>query len=99
MEDSINFVHKLLLLQNNNNEEFVCNFLYNIKLWFNKERWGGNPKINALAIIGPPNRGKKYFFYALVSIVCNVGHIGCVKKSNQFALQDAYNCRIIIGNG
>lgn len=78
LNDSVEYLHKLLLYQNDYNEELVFNFSTNLKLGFNKEVWGGNPKINAIAIIGPPNSDKNYFFDAIVSIVCNVSQIGRV---------------------
>lgn len=61
------------------------NFLSNLKLWFNKEGWNGHS-------------GKNYFFNAIISIACNVGHVGRVNKTNQFTLQDAYNRKIVVGN-
>lgn len=87
------------MYQNENSAEAVGEFLQNLKWWFDREGWGKNPKMNALCVIGPPNSGKNYFFDALVAIACNVGHIGRVNnKTNQFALQDAYNRRIVVGN-
>lgn len=58
-----------------------------------------NSKINCICILGPPNSGKNYFWDAIGAIAQNVGHIGRVNnKTNQFALQDAYGRRLVMGN-
>ncbi|GFR09522.1 non-capsid protein NS-1 [Trichonephila clavata] len=58
-----------------------------------------NSKINTIAVIGPPNAGKNYFWDCLAAIALNVGHIGRVNnKTNQFALQEVIDKRLIIGN-
>lgn len=58
-----------------------------------------NSKINCVCIIGPPNSGKNYFWDAIGALAQNVGHIGRVNnKTNQFALQDAYGRRLVMGN-
>lgn len=98
-EDSFNFVKDLLLYQFSGDNEEIQRFLYNCINWFNKEGWEGNVKCNGLCVIGPPNSGKNYFFDILASIAYNVGHIGRVNnKTNQFALQDAYGRRMVVGN-
>ena len=80
-------------------EENIKLFLSNLRDWFNKLGWNGNPKVNALCVLGPPNSGKNYFFDAFIALACNVGHIGRVNnKTNNFAPQDVVNRRLVIGN-
>lgn len=97
--ESFNFVNDLLKFQFNDSEEAISEFLTNIVSWFNKFGWERNPKCNALAIIGPPNSGKNYFFDMISSLAYNIGHIGRVNnKTNQFALQECVNRRLVVGN-
>lgn len=57
-----------------------------------------NSKLNTIVCIGPPNCGKNYFWDCLVSLACNVGHIGRVNnKTNNFALMECVNRRLVIG--
>ena len=111
-ETSADYLNELLKFQCNGDEDKVRELLGNIKTWFNRLGWSLptitedgvkqyelNPKINAIAIIGPPNSGKNYFWDAIAAIAMNVGHIGRVNnKTNQFALQDCYNRRLVMGN-
>lgn len=111
-ETSANYLNELLKFQNFGDEDKVRELLGNIKTWFNRLGWSIatinedgireyqlNPKINAIAVIGPPNSGKNYFWDAIAAIAMNVGHIGRVNnKTNQFALQDCYNRRLVMGN-
>ena len=111
-ETSADYLNELLKFQCNGDEDKVRELLGNIKTWFNRLGWSVatitedgvkqyelNPKINAIAIIGPPNSGKNYFWDAIAAIAMNVGHIGRVNnKTNQFALQDCYNRRLVMGN-
>lgn len=96
--DSVRFLDQLLNYQIGD-VEHVREFLMHLRDWFNREGWNGNPKINAIAVIGPPNSGKNYFFDAFCALAYNVGHIGRVNnKTNTFALQECVNRRIIVGN-
>lgn len=96
---SANIIDKLLYHQCGGDEEAISMFLTNIVSWFNKDGLDGNPKCNALCVIGPPNSGKNYFFDMLSGIAFNVGHIGRVNnKTNNFALQECYGRRMIVGN-
>lgn len=96
---SFEFVEKLLLHQFNYDEEELKRFLTNIPPWFNKQGWEGNIKCNALAIIGPHNCGKNYFWDIIAAIAFNTGHIGRVNnRTNTFALQDIPSRRCVIGN-
>ncbi len=79
-EESVQVLNELLLFQLDGHDEKVTEFLYNLRLWFDREGWNGNPKINALAVIGPPNAGKNFFFDAIAAIACNIGHIGRVNN-------------------
>ena len=111
-ETSANYLNELLKFQNGGDEDRVRELLGNIKTWFNRLGWSLatinedgireyqlNPKINAIAVIGPPNSGKNYFWDAIAALAMNVGHIGRVNnKTNQFALQDCYNRRLVMGN-
>lgn len=98
-EESFNFVKELLEFQMNNDDESIKMFLCNIRDWFNKFGWNNNIKMNALCIIGPPNSGKNYFFDMIAAIAFNVGHIGRVNnKTNNFALQECYGKRLVVGN-
>lgn len=97
--DSFNYIVQWLQFQFNDCVDSIRDFLYNILLWFNKIGWNNNPKLNGLCIVGPPNSGKNYFFDMFAALACNVGHIGRVNnKTNQFALQDIVNKRLVIGN-
>lgn len=90
-EESLKVLDDLLMYQFDGHDENVSEFLTNLRNWFDREGWNGNPKINAVCIIGPPNSGKNFFFDCLIALACNVGHIGRVNnKTNQFALQDAF---------
>lgn len=106
-EDSAKFLIDLLKFQYNDNNDRIIELLGNIKCWFNKEGWNQykngewvlNPKINSIAINGPPNSGKNYFWDTIAAVATNVGHIGRVSnKCNQFSLQDIYNRRLVMGN-
>lgn len=97
--DSFRFVKELLEFQFENDEEEICKFLINIRDWFNKLGWEGNPKMNTILIEGPANCGKNYFFDMISAIAYNVGHIGRVcNKTNNFPLQDCFNRRLCIAN-
>lgn len=98
-QTSFNFVHALINHQYGEDEELIKEFLVNLQDWFNKFGWNKNPKCNALCVVGPPNSGKNYFFDMLAALACNVGHIGRVNnKTNNFALQDCVNRRLVVGN-
>nr|QTE04129.1 MAG: nonstructural protein [Lanius cristatus ambidensovirus] len=103
-EDSFKYIMKLLAYQFQNDEDKIKTFLKNIVRWFNREGWlmedgSVNSKLNTVVCIGPPNCGKNYFWDCLVSLACNVGHIGRVNnKTNNFALQECVNRRLIVGN-
>lgn len=97
-EESLVYVNQLLEFQIGDGEK-ISLFLSNIRDWFNRLGWNGNPKMNAICVIGPPNSGKNYFFDMICALACNVGHIGRVNnKTNQFALQDVVNRRLVVGN-
>lgn len=99
MESSVYFIDSLLRHQFGGDDDIIAEFLGNMRDWFNKYGWNGNPKINAICIIGPPNSGKNYFFDMWAALACNVGHIGRVNnKTNRFALQDCVNRRLVMGN-
>ncbi|QOR29553.1 nonstructural protein [Bat associated densovirus] len=108
---SANYLNELILYQCRGDADKVVELLTNIKTWFNRLGWSMptvidgkttyelNPKINCICIVGPPNSGKNYFWDAIAAIAMNVGHIGRVNnKVNQFALQDCYNRRLVMGN-
>lgn len=98
-EYSFDICKRLLEWQCGGDEENIKMFLVNIKYWFNKQGWDNNIKCNSIAVIGPPNSGKNYFFDMISSIAFNVGHIGRVNnKTNNFALQECYGKRMIVGN-
>ncbi|XP_046400709.1 uncharacterized protein LOC124166998 [Ischnura elegans] len=111
-ETSADYLNELLKFQCKGDEDKVIELLGNIKTWFNRLGWSMpvinsegikeyqlNPKINCIAVIRPPNSGKNYFWDAIAAIAMNVGHIGRVNnKVNQFALQDCYNRRLVMGN-
>lgn len=97
-ETSLNFLTRLIEFQIGDYDE-ICIFLQNLVNLFDRKGWDGNPKINALICVGPPNSGKNYFFDTWASIACNVGHIGSVNnKTNTFAFQDIVNRRLVVGN-
>lgn len=99
LDYSTDIIDKLIRFQLGDDDERVVKFLENVRDWFNKFGWERNPKINAIAIIGPPNCGKNYFWDMLGAIAYNTGHIGRVNnKTNRFALQDCYQRRFIMGN-
>lgn len=99
METSVKFVDRLLRHQFEDDEEKIQYFLVNLRDWFNRLGWDGNPKMNTLMIEGPPNCGKNYFFDMIAAIAYNVGHIGRVcNKTNNFPFQDCVNRRLCIGN-
>lgn len=99
MDDSFNYCNDLLKFQYEDNEDEIRKFLFNVRDWFDLKGWEGNNKINALCVIGPPNSGKNYFWDMWASLAYNVGHIGRVNnKTNQFALQECFGRRFIIGN-
>lgn len=99
METSKHYVKQLLQYQFEDDDEKIQYFLVNLRDWFNKLGWDGNPKMNTLLIEGPPNCGKNYFFDMVSSIAYNVGHIGRVcNKTNNFPLQDCFNRRLCIAN-
>lgn len=106
-ETSVNYLNDLLLFQCGGDTDKLRELLGNIKTWFNKQGWSQlingkyeiNPKINCVVILGPPNSGKNYFWDTIAAVAMNVGHIGRVNnKTNQFALQDAHNRRLVMGN-
>lgn len=99
IDDSRKFVKQLLEHQFQDDEEQIKYFLTNLRDWFNKLGWDGNPKMNSILVEGPPNCGKNYFFDMVSSIAYNVGHIGRVcNKTNNFPLQDCFNRRLCIAN-
>lgn len=98
-EDSFKFCNDLLKFQFKDDEEAIGKFLTNIREWFDCNGWDGNPKMNALCVIGPPNSGKNYFWDMFCALAYNTGHIGRVNnKTNQFALQECYGRRLVVGN-
>lgn len=98
-ETSLKFVDELIKFQIGDDEDNIRHFLTNIREWFNLKGWENNTKINAICIIGPPNSGKNYFWDMFCAIAYNVGHIGRVNnKTNQFALQECYGRRLVVGN-
>lgn len=98
-ETSLKFINDLLLYQYHDNIDEIKHLLENTRDWFNRLGWERNPKCNALCIIGPPNSGKNYFWDMISAISLNVGVIGRVNnKTNQFALQEAYSRRLVMGN-
>lgn len=98
-DTSLKFVADLLKFQYNDDTEKIQEFLTNVRDWFNLEGWERNNKMNALCIIGPPNSGKNYFWDMFCALAYNVGHIGRVNnKTNQFALQECYGRRLVVGN-
>lgn len=63
------------------------------------ECYAPNRKLNTFCIVGPTNSGKYLFFDCFISLALNVGHIGrCNNKTNKFALKDAVNRLVIVGN-
>lgn len=99
MEDSLHYIKALIEHQFENDEEQIKYFLTNLRDWFNKLGWDGNPKMNTIYVKGPPNCGKNYFFDMIAAIAYNVGHIGRVcNKTNNFPLQDCFNRRLCIAN-
>lgn len=99
MKYSTDIIMKLLQFQCNYDDEVLRSFLQNLVSWFDKKGWNNNPKMNCVCIVGPPNSGKNYFWDTIAALAYNVGHIGRVNnKTNQFALQDTYNRRIVVGN-
>lgn len=98
-ETSLKYVNDLIRFQFKDDDESIKRFLTNTRDWFNLLGWDGNPKMNALCIIGPPNSGKNYFWDMFCALAYNVGHIGRVNnKTNQFALQECYGRRLVVGN-
>lgn len=96
---SLKFVNDLLKFQFQDDEEKIKQFLINVREWFNLNGWDNNPKMNAVCVIGPPNSGKNYFWDMFCALAYNVGHIGRVNnKTNQFALQECYGRRMVVGN-
>ena len=99
MEDSLYYIKQLIEFQFSNDEDDIKYFLTNLRDWFNKLGWDGNPKMNTIYVQGPPNCGKNYFFDMIAAIAYNVGHIGRVcNKTNNFPLQDCFNRRLCIAN-
>lgn len=99
VKESVHFLNKLLQFQFEGATEDIEIFLTNIRDWFNLKGWDGNPKINALLTVGPPNSGKNYFWDTLAAIAYNVGNIGRVNnKTNRFSLQECVQRRFIVGN-
>ena len=72
-------------------KDAIIKFLYKVHAICEKKI----PKRNALAVIGPPQCGKSWFFDCLTSYFLNVGYITSVNRNNIFGLQEAYNRRII----
>lgn len=98
-EYSKDIIVELLQFQYQDDSEKIKEFLVNMREWFNKKGWNENPKCNSISIIGPPNSGKNYFFDMWSALAFNVGHIGRVNnKTNNFALQECYGKRLIVGN-
>nr|QTE03989.1 MAG: nonstructural protein 1 [Luscinia sibilans ambidensovirus] len=99
IETSLKFVVGLLKWQMGDDEDKIREFLVNVREWFNLIGWNGNNKINAIAIIGPQNCGKSYFWDMFAALAFNTGHIGTINnKTNQFAFQDVYSRRFVLGN-
>lgn len=97
--ESLKHVNELLQYQFNGDDESVSRFLTNVRDWFDLRGWGCVNKINAICCTGPPNSGKNYFWDMFAAIAYNVGHIGRVNnKTNQFALQECYGRRMVVGN-
>lgn len=98
-ETSFKVINELIQHQCGTDPDNIRDFLVNMQSWFNKQGWNGNPKCNGICVVGPANSGKNYFFDMYAALACNVGHIGRVNnKTNQFALQDIVNRRLVIGN-
>lgn len=96
---SLKYVDDLLKFQFDDDEEKIKHFLVNVREWFDLNGWDNNPKMNAVCVIGPPNSGKNYFWDMFCALAYNVGHIGRVNnKTNQFALQECYGRRLVVGN-
>ena len=99
IDTSVKYLNDLLKFQYNDDESSIRHLLSCIRDWFNNKGWDGNIKINCICIVGPPNSGKNYFWDTLAAIAYNVGHIGRVNnKTNQFALQECYGRRLVMGN-
>lgn len=99
IETSVKYINDLLVYQFGDNPETIAEFLFNVKSWFDGDGWYGNPKLNCICIVGAPNSGKNYFWDMLAALAYNVGHIGRVNnKTNQFALQECYGRRMVMGN-
>lgn len=102
-EQSFEALMFLLFFQFGGETEIVS-FLTNLQKWFDKIGWldkdgNVNVKVNTIVVTGPPNSGKSFFFDCVASIALNVGHIGRVNnKTNNFALQDAVDRRLVVGN-
>ena len=75
----------------NGDKDSIIQFLYKIYVVCEKKI----PKRNALAVIGPPQCGKSWFFDCLTSYFLNIGYITSVNRNNIFGLQEAYNRRVI----
>ena len=77
--------------QYNGDREAIIQFLYKVFVICEKKL----PKRNCLAVIGPPQCGKSWFFDCLTSYFLNVGYITSVNRNNIFGLQEAHHRRII----
>lgn len=98
-EESLHYIKSLIQWQFNDDEEKIREFLTNLREWFNKFGWDGNPKMNTLMVEGPFSCGKNYFFDMLVAIAYNIGHVGQVcNKTNNFSLQSCVNRRLCVAN-
>ncbi|XP_047116525.1 uncharacterized protein LOC124796394 [Schistocerca piceifrons] len=108
--DSVAWLNRLLLFQSGGDTDKAPEFLTNIVSWFkkkglyqwteidNNEVYIPNKKPNTLCVVGTPNSGKNWFFDCIISLALNVGHIGrCNNKTNQFAMQDVVDRRIVVG--
>nr|UCS96299.1 MAG: nonstructural protein 1 [Parvoviridae sp.]UCS96306.1 MAG: nonstructural protein 1 [Parvoviridae sp.] len=99
LDTSTKYINDLLKYQYGDDQDQIRELLINIREWFNLQGWDGNKKMNCVCIVGPPNSGKNYFWDMLAALAYNVGHIGRVNnKTNQFALQECYGRRLIMGN-
>nr|QTE03941.1 MAG: nonstructural protein 1 [Tarsiger cyanurus ambidensovirus] len=99
IQTSLKFVVGLLKWQYGDDDDRIREFLVNVRDWFNLIGWNGNNKINAIAIIGPQNCGKSYFWDMFAALAFNTGHVGSINnKNNMFAFQDIYSRRFVLGN-
>lgn len=103
IEESTDWIIKLLKFQFNDNDDIISKFLNDIKRWFNNEGMplkvsdvDPNFKMNAILVYGPPSGGKSFFWDLFSTIAINIGNMSSVhNKTNSFPLQDIVNRRII----